>query len=394
MKKYILTLAALLSFSYVAAQKLYTDEVIEIPQGGQVNVAIKYEAENYELKALQFKLDLPTGITVGSNSSGKTFDIIDPNGEDFTVSYNNNGWNAFSATSHFANESGTFMSVVLSADESLSINSTHTVTVKGPMVSRVVDGASEAYYLEDFTFTIKIVDYVLLDEESTAAPTFEAEGVNIKVKRTIKGGRWNTICLPFAMDEDQLQEVFGDVELAEFISYDIEKDEANNIINIEMNFEETYEIEPNTPYLIKVENDITEFSVVSDLEPDEESAYAQSVKTSTTARRDGKFTGLYHKDIVPDKSLFIREQNFYYSTGATVIKGYRGYFTLKHELATLSAGVKVQINVNGTPTQIDDLQIANSIDGIFTIDGKKMNNDVTKLPKGVYIIDGKKVAIK
>ena len=42
----------------------------------------------------------------------------------------------------------------------------------------------------------------------------------------------------------------------------------------------------------------------------------------------------------------------------------------------------------------NDIDFVAAPEGIFTIDGKKMNNDVTKLPKGVYIIDGKKVAIK
>ena len=55
-------------------------------------------------------------------------------------------------------------------------------------------------------------------------------------------------------------------------------------------------------------------------------------------------------------------------------------------------GVKMQID--GIVTNINDLDIEKSVEGVYTIDGKKLTNDVTRLPKGVYLINGKKVAVK
>ena len=76
------------------------------------------------------------------------------------------------------------------------------------------------------------------------------------------------------------------------------------------------------------------------------------------------------------------------------MKAFRAYFSVFHILSDLSAGVKMQVNVDGLPTRISDLNVVDGEGTIYTIDGKKMNNDVTRLPKGVYLINGKKVAVK
>ena len=76
------------------------------------------------------------------------------------------------------------------------------------------------------------------------------------------------------------------------------------------------------------------------------------------------------------------------------MKGFRGYFEFVDELADKVIASSVKIQVNGLVTDIQELQFVNTNGAVYTIDGKKMNSDVTKLPKGIYIIDGKKVAIK
>lgn len=411
MKKYIFTLAALaLSFSYATAQNLYVDEVVEVPQGGQAAIAIKYETGGYDLKALQFKLELPTGITVGTNSSNKTYDGVDANYEDFSYTYNDNGWNAFSASTAFSADTegkGTFMYIYLAADESLEPNTTHVVWVRGPMVSRVVDGTSEAYYLDDFKFTIKIVDYILLDETSMVLPS-AASGVTVKVKRTIKANEWSTICFPFDMWADQVEEVFGaEAKFAMFTSYT--KDggtpstkETKTAQSIKLNFT-TQDwvaddgIFANTPYLVKSAKDVDEFSL-EDVEISPNGNVDAQVKTNgTSGRVCGHFYGTQSAGkYVPENGLFLNGGNFYYSKGLTKIKGFRGYFVLNDILADIaSAGVKMQVNVDGT-TVIEGIPEFDTLGSVYTVDGKFMGRDIntSKLQKGIYIINGKKVAVK
>ena len=94
---------------------------------------------------------------------------------------------------------------------------------------------------------------MILDENSTVAPTAQTS-VNVKVKRTIKANEWSTLCLPFDMTEAQVKTVFGnDVQLKEFISYDVTK-EGNNVTGITINFEDADLSDGfygNYPYIIK-----------------------------------------------------------------------------------------------------------------------------------------------
>ena len=405
MKKYILTLVALaLGFSYVAAQRLYTDEVIEIPQGGVAKVPIKFETGGYDLKALQLTVALPDNITVGKNSSNKTYELATGN-EDFQVTYNDNTWVVYAAQSYFAADTdgkGTFMFIYIAADASLGINSTYTVEVKDAFVSRVEDGVSTQFDVPNFSFTVKVVDYVLLDEASVAIPD-EASNVKVKVKRTITAGQWSTICLPFDMYADQVEAVFGEgTEFAEFTSY--LKDggapstrPSTTANSISLNFTSCDWVADdgifaNTPYLVKSKNSITEFTLEDvELIPDE----APVAEVKNGSRKVGYFYGTSHAGItLPENSLFLNGGNFYYSKGKTVSKGFRGYFVLNDVLADMaSSGVKMQINVDGT-TVIEGIPVLDTAGAVYTIDGKKINNDVSRLPKGIYIIDGKKVAIK
>lgn len=413
MKKYILTLAALvLGLTQVAAQKLIVDPVVEVPQGGQAKVAVKYETEGQIIKGFGISFVLPEGITTVKKTNGRPdyqihSDYSSDSANPFGMASANDGYTGTSTDGQLQGESGTIFYALLAADESLELGTTHEVQVTKLMVTVFEDGKNKSVYLEDFKFTVKIVENVtVLDENSTEAPD-AATGVDVKVLRTIKGGNWSTLCLPFDMTAEQVKKAFGDdVQLAYFDDQadpkpvSVEK-EGNDITNITINFTSddlSLGFFGNYPYLIKTSHDISEFTVEGvDVNPDAGNAVvAYTTGNARTGIHNFKFIGtLEAGTIIPNNALFLSGNSFWYSTGNTVIKGFRGYFNFPEDvLANKASNVKMQVNIDGNPTKIDDLQIAISNEGIFTIDGKKMNNDVTKLPKGVYIIDGKKVAIK
>ena len=114
---------------------------------------------------------------------------------------------------------------------------------------------------EAVTFNIKVTKRVVLDESSTVAPS-AAEGVEVQVKRTINADEWSTICLPFAMSEEQLTATFGsDVELADFISWTSQEDGDGAIVAINVSFAKVTAMEANHPYIIKVSEKVDEFTV-------------------------------------------------------------------------------------------------------------------------------------
>ena len=242
----------------------------------------------------------------------------------------------------------------------------------------------------DINFNIIVTDKVILDETSTALPATQ-DGVDVLVKRNIKAGQWSTICLPFDMTEAQVKSVFGsDMELVEFSDY-----EANGAsIIIKFTAAETDKkgilLASNTPYLVKTSAAITDFTVDDvDIEADEDNAYAANA--NKLAKATGVFWGTLKAGIiVPADNLFISDNKFYYSTGSTVIKGFRGYFWIE-DFKSSSSSPEILIDINGNTTSIDEIRGLFEEGAFYDMKGMKIENPTKK---GVYIQNGKKVVVK
>ena len=137
-----------------------------------------------------------------------------------------------------------------------------------------------------------------------------------------------------------------------------------------------------------VSSDITEFSV------DGVTISSAGVKNVDILDTDeietvGTFYGtLKAGTSIPNNDLFLSNNKFYYSTGSTVIKGFRGYFWLDGFDGSSMAPI---FNVDGEATNIDGLQIVNGDGRIYNLNGQHVENPTKK---GVYIQNGNKVVIK
>ena len=61
------------------------------------------------------------------------------------------------------------------------------------------------------------------------------------------------------------------------------------------------------------------------------------------------------------------------------------------------ASAKIDFSINADATGIEDLQTIAPVEGIYDLSGRKIkleDDDLSRLPKGVYIVDGKKVTVK
>ena len=244
---------------------------------------------------------------------------------------------------------------------------------------------------------------IVLDENSEDDIETTDAVVNIRVRRTIAANQWSTICLPFNMTAEQVYASFGDdVQLQAFDSYDVDYDDDDNVKSILVHFgdididEEGFYA--NYPYLIKVSEPVEEFTVRSILEPDEESAIAEydNGKTGRQRKVYGTFYGTYHaQTTVPESCLFISNNKFWYSTGLTKMKAFRGYFEFVDVLADM-ANANISFSFDGT-TGIHEILNRSMADGaVYTIQGQFVGKDIElkKLPRGIYIINGKKQVIK
>ena len=244
---------------------------------------------------------------------------------------------------------------------------------------------------------------IVLDEDSEDDIETTDAAVSIKVRRTIAANQWSTICLPFNMTAEQVYASFGDdVQLQAFDSYDVEYDDDDNVKSILVHFADIDIDEEgfyaNYPYLIKVSEPVEEFTVRSILEPDEESAIAEydNGKTGRQRKVYGTFYGTYHaQTTVPESCLFISNNKFWYSTGLTKMKAFRGYFEFVDVLSDM-ANANISFSFDGTTGIREILNQSLSDGAVYTIQGQLVGKDIDlkKLPRGIYIINGKKQVIK
>ena len=140
--------------------------------------------------------------------------------------------------------------------------------------------------------------------------------------------------------------------------------------------------------------DISSFSVegVTIEEPEEEPTVA-TVKR--TRRQWSELIGTYVAQTkVPENTLFLNSNKFYYSDGTIKMKGYRAYFDFYDVLTKIEdgAGVKMSFDIDDEETGIKGIGYGQwTTDDIYDLYGRK---SAQQPQQGIYIVNGKKVVIK
>ena len=388
---------------------------VTVPQGGtaELPVAFAFDTEG-KYQGFQLILEFPEGVStvkdgeglpvvapdvtsLGATGSGK-YTIITTEQDGFTLlplvtSYSING------------TSGTLISLTLQADESLEPGT----TLQGKTTKVMLSDGKNSNYLEDFTFNITIGEpddgRVKFNEASTRLPSYTAgDKADVTMTRTIKKDSWSTIVFPFNLTRANATAIFGsDVQFAKFSGFEVDYgDDEENItpLGITVKFE-SYTIPARgnlaggTPVLIKTTKDITELKLDQVTLTDGVTDESVTDEYGTP----GKFTATLVKTVVPEDGLFITDNKFWYSTGATNIKAFRGWFELDAVLGKATDfGAKIGFFIDGEATSIDGISVRTPMQkgAVYTVGGQYVGKDVDErqLPKGVYICDGKKFVVK
>ena len=396
MKKYLLTLLSFFTIqTIVFATNTVEVKPLSISKGGTAKLEIQLENSD-EIKAFQFNLVLPDGITVTNVEKSERLPdgiVLNYNGLSTPNTYRIIGYQI--GNTPFSGTSGCFVYVTLSASDALTVGSNLTGNISE--ISLTVIPTAE-YEAEGSSFEITIVEpadpWVTLDENSTTLPEASDGETEIKVKRTLKANQWNTICFPFAMTKAQVYEAFGeDVQVANFESYEVLDDLTGiNVVFGDAGLDKLG-LEANYPYIIKTSKDLTEFIVTSRIEPDEDYAYTEYAEGRGPNKKVyGTFYGtLKAGGKVPANCLFLNGGDFWYSTGQSNIKAFRGYFEFVDVLASLeNAASNAKMVFRGETTDIKDVTVETANDDMYDLQGRRIVNP----DKGVFIKNGKKVVIK
>lgn len=419
MKRILFSLIAFLAIgSNIQAQStidVIRVQDVEITPGGEAYINIDYDATNEppkHVKGLQIELKIPAGFSLKS-------ELLDEWDDEETIIIENVQHSAFtvapraidSQTIRFAMASysntkayfktGTLFSVILVADPDV-VSNVYQATVKGYgntsniQMSGASDQGDVTYYQAPINFRIKMP--IELSEEKSYAEGFgNYTDVTVSMnKRILKANTWNTICLPFAMDAETIAEAFGEdneVTLATLSgSETVRKDGVIKDIIIKFDTSSATEISANTPYLIKLKDAVETFAV-------DGVSLSDNIVPSSVSGGDATFIGNY--DVITNlgedtPALFISGNKFFYATGNSKLKSFRGYFThtdLQEYIDAQSAGANISLFVDGEPTGIRNIVTTQDNNDIYDISGRKVNSDKTPLQKGIYIINGKKETV-
>lgn len=385
MKKFIFSFLALVGIAASASAQsvTVTDVYVKAGDTGVATLKFACTSENADkYTGMQIELTFPSADF--SVAAEKAF-----TGWDGSLEYNQDEGSEVAKFSAAA--SSTFETTNINVEFTVSdavVEGTYPVTIKGQF-----EGPGVADAPVEGTFNINVTDILTLDENAEAEPKVTTVAQPVKVLRTIKANEWSTICLPFALNNADLKNTFGDdVEVALVSGYEVENDGSDIVgLNVKFEKENTMVIRANTPYIIKVSKDVSEFTVNKKIAP---GVVNKEVEDSETLDIIVTMVGTYVANtIVPKNSLFLSEGQFWYSVGKTKMKAFRAYFTFMDVLSSLDAApsrVKFFVTDGDQATEIQIPELMPNDGEYYNLKGLRVETPA----KGIYIKDGKKVVVK
>lgn len=228
-----------------------------------------------------------------------------------------------------------------------------------------------------------------LDETKTDNVIETYENANVTLQRTLSKDYWNTFCVPFALDAEQVAQYFG--EGTQLRTY--EGNCNNNIVY----FATVDNIEAGKPYIMKPGNAVVQdptFEGVSMVATGlDENGNPQAVGDASTVQMKGIYNQILLK--TDQTELFLGDNDLFYypidNVDARTIGGLRAYFIVPQGTDIK----KLRANLDGTPTSLGtifDTEESNA--PVYNLQGQCVGNSLRALKSGIYIQNGKKVVVK
>ncbi len=193
---------------------------------------------------------------------------------------------------------------------------------------------------------------------------------DVSLTRTLEANIWNTFCVPFAFEVEKSALAGAKVK------------EYDKIDGTTMYMKDATYILPGRPYLVKPTAEIKDptFSAVAIYDEN-----PTKVGDETYA-----LTGIYSPKTISEDNIYGVKANGAIAKGKkdTTIKGLRAYFIIN------SNGGQAKINFGDDETTgIENIVTPTAISNqkVYNLNGQYVGNDLKAMPKGIYIVNGKKV---
>lgn len=259
---------------------------------------------------------------------------------------------------------------------------------------------------EDGTSTDCPEEFLVLDEDETLDDSRNLTKATMVFHRTFTTGQWNSLILPVDMTADQVKAAFGaDAKIARFnrledkwIYFDMQTE--NNLLK-------------NVPYIIKPTKEPTAVNRTYNVGGENTkhinglvytvTGIAYEDQTATRQHEDKEFTtGMTHYGSYENPTVVPADSYILHNSGKMVHtavdhKNIKSYRTWLRETTPSGETLQMRVEQNDGPsTGIKVIEeTAKNVNAVYNVNGMRMNSSNTdNLPKGVYIINNKKVVIK
>lgn len=261
---------------------------------------------------------------------------------------------------------------------------------------------------EDGTSTDCPEEFLVLDEDETLDDSRNLTKATMVFHRTFTTGKWNSLILPVNMNAEQVKAAFGaEAKIARFNRL------KDKWIYFDTQDENNLHIEKNVPYIIKPTKEPTAVNRTYNVGGENTkhinglvytvTGIAYEDQTATRQHEDKEFTtGMTHygsyenPTVVPADSYILHRSGDMVHT-AVEHKNIKSYRTWLRETTPSGETLQMRVEQNDGPsTGIKVIEeTAKNANAVYNVNGMRMNSSNTNnLPKGVYIINNKKVVIK
>lgn len=271
----------------------------------------------------------------------------------------------------------------------------------------------------EFVNVSKDENGVTLDDTKDYSARTE-KNVDVTLNRTFYKNYWNAICLPYSINRRQIEKVFGDGTMVVLMK---NIDTSNKkVMFIE---HANQDIIAGYPYLIfptnKADNDKTDHSVINSITT--RATFGEADSPLFSVGTDGNtypvaksmqsdalvFKGTFTNTTLNEGSYVVTNKGVLsrIPKDGMKIRPYRSYIYFNRQTAGAKAILLQNMNVNGfendedNTTGIENLLFESGIlthsADVYSIDGQLVRSKAINfngLPKGVYIVNGKKYVKK
>lgn len=263
---------------------------------------------------------------------------------------------------------------------------------------------------EDGTSTDCPEEFLVLDEDETLDDVRNLTKATMVFHRTFTTGKWNSLILPVDMTAYQVKAAFG--AEAKIARFDRLKDNWIYFSPVEPDADGNM-LKANIPYIIKPTKEPDSVNRNYNVGSNKEKHIDGPVYTVTGIYYGGQptemkcndtgsstNTGMTHygsyeyRQEVPAKSYMLSKGDMVHTSKVHNVKSYRSWLE-----ETTPSEKTLQLKVSDSDNSTTGIKVIEeapqNANAVYNVNGMRMNSSNTdNLPKGVYIINNKKVVIK